>query len=99
MTPLHVFYIMFALQICGYILLDTFNLPRWKYLLLAIGLFLDFFILPDYFMPVYREGQLRCGLPELGIHLAFWIFGCGSIICTHIVYVILSSLNKAKKRT
>ena len=96
MTPIHVFILMFTLQVCGYILLDKNNLSKWKYLLLAIGLILDFFVLPDYFMPEYKEGELRCGMPVLGLYLAFWIFGGGSIILTHIVYLIVKKISKEK---
>ncbi len=99
MMPIHVFILMFFIQVCGYILLDIYNLSNWKYLLLAIGLILDFFVLPGYFMPEYKEGEFRCGMPALGITLAFWILGGGLIIFTHIVYVIVKTLIKAKKST
>lgn len=99
MLPIHVFILMFIIQVIGYILLDKYNLSNWKYLLLATGLILDFFVLPDYFMPEYKEGEFRCGMPALGITLAFWIFGGGLIVSTHIVYVFVRTLIKAKNST
>ena len=97
MMPIDVFIIMFIIQVCGYILLDLYHLSTWKYLLLAIGLILDFFVLPGYFMPVYKEGEFTCGLPAMGITLAFWILGGGLLIFTHTVYVLVNTLIKAKK--
>lgn len=97
MMPIDVFMILFFIQVCGYILLDLYHLSKWKYALLAIGLLLDFFILPGYFMPVYKEGELHCGMPAMGITLAFWILGGGLLIVTHTVYVLVKTLIKAKK--
>jgi hypothetical protein len=99
MMPIHVFILMFIIQVCGYIVLDKWNLNKWKYLLLAVGLILDFFILPEYFMPNYKEGEYRCSMPALGITLAFWIFGGGLIVLTQIVYVIVRTLIKSKNST
>lgn len=99
MMPIHVFILMFFIQVFGYILLDKYNFSNWKYLLLIIGLILDFMVLPSYFMPHYKEGEFRCGLPALGITLAFWILGGGSIILTHFVYVVVKTRIKAKKNT
>ena len=97
--PIHVFILMFILQVCGYILLDKWNLRKWKYLLLAVGLILDFFILPEYFMPNYKEGKYMCSMPTARITLDFWIFGGGLIVFTHIVYVIVRTLIKSKNST
>ena len=84
--PIHVFILMFIIQVCEYILLDKNNLSKWKYLPLAIGLVLDFFVLPDYFMPEYQDGELRCGMPALAITLGFWIFSGGLII--HTLFIL-----------
>ncbi len=96
MVPIHLFIIMLMIQICGYLVLDKYNWNHWKYLLLGVGLILDFFILPDYFMPVYRKGEFRCGMPAMGINLAFWFLGGGSLIITHIVYSIVKRGDRKK---
>ena len=96
MLPIHVFILMFVIQVCCYIALDKYHLSKWKYLVLLLGLVLDFIILPEYFMPQYKEGELRCGLPSMGVLLAFWVFGGGSIILTHIIYIIVQKNNKVK---
>ena len=97
--PIHVFIVMFIVQLFGYIILDKYNLSNWKYLLFGVCLILDFLILPDYFIPDFKSGEVRCGMPALGIIMAFWIFGCGLVILTHIVYVIVKLLIKARNST
>lgn len=96
MAPLHVFILMIIIQVFAYIVLDKYNLSNWKYLILTVCLALDFFILPGYFMPEYKEGEVRCGMPALAISLAFWIFGGGLVVGTHIVYVFVKTLIRAK---
>lgn len=99
MKPIDLIILMFIIQVCSYIILDKFNLNKWKYLLLVIGLILDFFVLPNYFIPEFKNREVRCGMPALGITLAFWIFGGGTIITTHIIYMFISILIRSKNST
>ena len=96
MAPIHLILPMFVIQVVAYILLDKYNLSRWKYLVLVLYLILDFFILPDYLIPDYKDGEIRCGMPALAITFAFWIFGGGLTIITHFIYSIINSSNRRK---
>ena len=97
MAPIHLILPMFIIQVVAYILLDKYNLSRWKYLVLVVYLILDFFILPDYLIPDYEDGEIRCGMSALAITFAFWIFGGGLTIITHFIYSIINSSNRKKK--
>lgn len=96
MIPLHAILLLFAFQVIAYILLDKYKFGSWKYLVLAVCLILNFFILPYYFMPDYSESEIRCGMPALGIILGFWILGGGLTIVTHLVYFIIKKINRKK---
>jgi hypothetical protein len=74
MTPLNVIGIIFLIQIVGYLILDRVNLGIWKYLLLGFCLFAQLFILPSYFIPDNPNNEPRCGMPAMGITLAFFGF-------------------------
>jgi hypothetical protein len=80
------FFIIFIIQIFAYIILDKYNLSKWKYLVFSIILIFNFFVLPSYFIPDNDKNQARCGMPALGITLAFWIFGNGSAYA-HILFM------------
>jgi hypothetical protein len=88
MAPIHIIVFMLVIQVIGYILLDKYNLSKWKYLVLGIILILNVFILPDYFIPHNPNHKPICGMPAMGITLAFWIIGGGTTLVTHFVYGI-----------
>lgn len=98
MTPLNIIGILFIVQITGYIFLDKFNLMNWKYLFLCVFLALYIFVLPGYFIPNNPTNEPRCGMPALGITLAFWIFGCGATLLAHLAYSIIRKFEKAEKK-
>jgi ABC-type Co2+ transport system permease subunit len=97
MTPLNIFIIFFLVQISGYILLDSYNLKNWKYLLLCVLLAFYIFILPSYFIPDNPTNEPICGMPVLGITLAIWIFGFWATLLTHLAYLTFKTFVKAKK--
>jgi len=99
MAPIHIILLLFVLQIATYIGLDKYKLSYWKYLVLAVCLILNFLILPSYFIPDYKEGEIRCGMPALGITLAFWVLGGGLTIITHCIYSIINSSNRMKRQS
>jgi ABC-type Co2+ transport system permease subunit len=55
----------------------------WILLLLLMGYI---FVLPSYFYPESHPVG-NCGLPVMGIALAFWILGCGSALVIHFSYL------------
>ncbi len=47
-----------------------------------------YFILPELFYPEPKIIRINCGLPILGVNLAFWIFGTIAALGIHIVWVL-----------
>lgn len=99
MTPLNAITIILFVQIIGYIILDKLSLKVWKYLILGISLVAYIFVLPSYFIPDNPNNEPRCGMPALGITLAFWIFGCGATLFAHLIYILINRLNGKKNST
>jgi hypothetical protein len=57
---------------------------------ILVGLILAHaFIFPPYFFPVIEDDGIRCGMPLLGVTLAFWIFGIPATILTHVTYLLI----------
>lgn len=63
------------------------------FLLILIGYF---FIFPRFFYPEPDPNGINCGMPIMGITLAFWVIGGGVTIIAHIIYYIISKLVKSK---
>jgi membrane protein implicated in regulation of membrane protease activity len=72
----------------AYLLLNSLNLPKWKYLLVAIVFVLYMFVLPPYFFPENPGNKAMCGLPAMGITLAFWVCGTVALPVTHMAYLL-----------
>lgn len=76
------------LTFCQVLLSVVANERRINWLnpvVLLILLTLYIFILPSFFYPPPPpEGKYVCGMPILGITLAFWIFGSGSALITYL---------------
>jgi hypothetical protein len=94
MAPIHMFFLMALIQAGTYYLLERFDVRQWRPVVLGIGIILNLFILPDFFIPEQRKGEGGCGMPVLGIKLGFWIFGSGLILFTHFAYDFFSNLSK-----
>jgi uncharacterized membrane protein YoaK (UPF0700 family) len=86
MAPITVIVIFLAIQIVGYIILDKFNLSKWKLLILAASLISYIFFLPSYFIPDIPDNEPKCAMPGFAITFVFWIFGCGTTIIAHFIY-------------
>lgn len=90
--------ISILIQAVIYILLDRKGLKRWKYLVLLIFLLLNLFILPTYFnAEIIADTELRCGLPSMMLLLYFWTVGCGTVLLTHIGYIVVRNFYKIYK--
>lgn len=98
MTPYDIIAIFIIIQVAGYILLDKFNLRNWKYLIICLFLSMYIFVLPGFFIPDNPANGIRCGMPALAITLAFWIFGCGSVLITHLAYIVIRNFEKGTKK-
>lgn len=98
MTPLHAIAIILVFQIIGYFIIDRLHLGVWKYLIFAFCLVAQLFILPNYFIQDNPNNEPRCGMPALGITLAFWIFGSGTTIVGHLSYILIKKLNSSIRK-
>ena len=96
MTPLHAIVFTLIFQVTAYALLDTYNLRGWKYAIVGMILIFNFFVLPGCFITGNPTKEPRCGMPALGITLAIWILGGGSILMTHLIYSIAANYNRKK---
>lgn len=90
MLPITAIVYLILIQLTGNLILDKLNLKFWKYVMLCGILVVYIFVLPNFFM----EKNAKCGLPNLGINMAFWIYGCGSALLTHLISsVVRNTLN------
>jgi len=87
-------FLMCLLQWLSYWASDKFMLPLRTYILIALILS-HVFIFPPFFFPTYDTDEPQCGMPILGITLAFWVFGISATVFTHVLYWFI----KIKKRS
>ncbi|HFA52103.1 MAG TPA: hypothetical protein ENJ95_24060 [Bacteroidetes bacterium] len=72
---------------------------NWKhgktitFLMVLIG---HLFIFPRFFYPEPDPNGINCGMPILGITLAFWIIGGGGTVIIHLLYYFISKFVKYK---
>jgi hypothetical protein len=80
---------VFQLILC--FLIDKLKFRSGKRLLL-IGLVIgNVFIFPRFFYPEPSPEKVNCGLPILGISLAFWVLGNAMALFVHVFYTVLKN--------
>ncbi len=78
------------LQIALYSISDWRKIPRYgRTIILIFVLIGHFLVLPKLFYPKLDPDGVNCGMPIVGITLAFWIIGGLTSGVLHIVYPIL----------
>jgi hypothetical protein len=83
-------------QIFLYLVLEKLDLKYGKSILFLLILIGHFFIFPQFFYPQPDSNQFNCGLPILGITLAFWVIGGSTTILVHTIYYLIRKLLKSK---
>ena len=83
------------LQILIYIILDKLGYGKMKWLVFILIIAGNMFVLPELFSPKLPEGP-KCGMPIMGVYLAFWIIGELSAITVHLVYALVAIKVKGK---
>jgi hypothetical protein len=78
-------------QIVLYRLLDKLGFKYGKSMLFLVILIGHFVVFPPYFYPKPNPDRVACGLPVLGVMLAFWIFGAGVSTIIHVLYEVTST--------
>ena len=83
--------LLFILAVCalqyGLYLLNERSRPKIPSVLITIlFLPLHFFVFPHVFFPPARPDGINCGMPQLGVMLAFWVFGTGGVLITHLIW-------------
>jgi len=76
-----------------YLLSDKINLKHGKIIVFLSVLMGHFFVFPRFFHPDPDPNGINCGLPILGITLAFWILGGGATIVVHAIYYFARRMN------
>jgi hypothetical protein len=75
-----------VLQVVAYYIIDKKNIKFGRLIVLGIILIGNVFVFPPFFYPQMDPNGVNCGMPILGITLAFWIFGGLGSIVIHFVY-------------
>ncbi len=83
-------------QIGLYLFLDNKKIKNGKSIAFATLLMGHLFILPQFFFPEPDPNGINCGMPVLGITLAFWVIGGGATVLMHILYFFLRKLIRGK---
>jgi len=76
-------------QIILYLISDRLKLKYGRVIIFLSILISHFFILPQYFFPEPVQDRINCGMPVLGITLAFWFIGGGIASTTHLIYYLI----------
>lgn len=86
-------------QIKLYLISDRLKLKHASVFIFLPILIGHFFILPKYFYPEPDPDGVNCGMPILGVTLAFWIFGGGIASGTHLIYYLIKKKKTHINRT
>ncbi|WP_299715176.1 hypothetical protein [uncultured Tenacibaculum sp.] len=71
-----------------YYLIKKYRIRFPKLIILLTLLLCYFFVFPEFFYPKQEVNEIDCGMPTLGIILAFWFFGTIAGIATHVIWVM-----------
>lgn len=79
---------------------------NWKFpdfLILVLFLLFYYAILPRFFYPEPSPDGINCGMPILGITMAFWVLGTIAGVLTHFLWKLIlkfikTEYNKADKK-
>lgn len=82
-------------QLGLYIILDKMNVKYGRVMVFLAVLIGYLFVFPSFFYPEL-DPKDNCGLPILGINLAFWIIGGGAAILVHTIHYVIRKLGKRK---
>jgi hypothetical protein len=78
-------------QLCLYLALDSKGYRQGKGIVFGLIILANFVVFPTIMIQQieFEPGDVRCGMPALGITLAFLIFGNVIALMTHLIYVCL----------
>lgn len=77
------------IQIVFYAIADWKTLKYGRTIIFTTILIGHFFLLPKLFYPKPEPDGINCGMPILGITLAFWVIGGLTSIIIHTAYSML----------
>ncbi|VAW10555.1 hypothetical protein MNBD_BACTEROID03-1765 [hydrothermal vent metagenome] len=80
--------LVLAVQWGIYLLLDRSQLPFRRWMVLIVLLIGHLLVFPRLFYLEYDPNGINCGMPILGIHLAFCIFGMPMTLLVHMIYYL-----------
>ena len=73
-------------QLVLYMISNKLNVRHGRIIILVSILIGYVFLFPQYSFPIPNPDGVNCGMPILGINLAFWTFGVGLTSITHYIY-------------
>lgn len=79
------------LQVLSYYIIDKKNSKYGKSIVFGIVFLSHLFLFPPLFYPKMDPNGANCGMPILGITMAFWIFGGFGSIVIHFLYKFITS--------
>lgn len=75
------------LQLILYYVFATYKISIPAYAILLLMLAGHYMLFPEFFYPIPDPDGINCGMPILGINLAFWIFGTIAALSTHLIWI------------
>jgi hypothetical protein len=74
-------------QLMAYFIFDKNKITHGRSITFLLILCIYLFLLPYIFYPNIKvERGYVCGLPIVAMFMAFWGFGCGLTLLTHLIY-------------
>jgi hypothetical protein len=92
MDPLQLILLLFLVQVICYLLLDKFKFAKLKHLIFGLLIIGYIFIIPSRYFPDNPKHEPMCGMPMVAITFAFWYLGCGTVIITHVCYLLIKKI-------
>lgn len=95
-----ILYLILCISICQIGMYLISRKLGWKYgrnitfFVLIIGYL---FVLPRFFYPELDPEGINCGMPILGINLAFLVIGGGAAILVHLISYLFERFVKKKR--
>ena len=92
-------FIISLVQYGFYCITFFYKLKIPSFVILTILTVGHLFIFPSFFYPEMDSNEPHCGMPILGVTLAFWVFGLISAFITHLSWVFIKKYLISKTLT
>ena len=90
--------IISLVQLTCYYLIYRYQIKVPNFIILLLVLIGYYLIFPQFFFPEPRKDGINCGMPALGITLAFWVFGTIGALSSHITWIFIKKRKNALEK-